>query len=84
MTRFPYESSWGGEESHTLSLARYFREEGHEVIFMGSCPVLLKKFAEEGFEVHPCWGGGDDCHNIRTPQVFPALSFHIVESKKTL
>ena len=57
MTRFPYESSWGGEESHTLNLARFFREKGHEVVFMGSCPILLKRFDEEGFKTSKVWGG---------------------------
>lgn len=57
ITRFPYESSWGGEESHTLDLARHFRKKGFEVIFMGSCPVLLEKFALEGFPVKKVWAG---------------------------
>lgn len=57
ITRFPYESSWGGEESHTMNLARYFKEKGHEVIFMGSCKVLLNKFAEEGFPTQKAWAG---------------------------
>lgn len=56
-TRFPYESAWGGEESHTLNLAKFFRNENHEVWFMGSCPVLLKKFREENFQVRRIWGG---------------------------
>lgn len=57
ITRFPYESSWGGEESHTLTLANYFRRKGYEVIFFGSCPVLLKKFTELGFPTKYVWGG---------------------------
>jgi glycosyltransferase involved in cell wall biosynthesis len=57
ITRFPYESSWGGEESHTLGIAKHFRKQGHEVIFMGSCEVLLKKFEEEGFPTKKVWGG---------------------------
>jgi glycosyltransferase involved in cell wall biosynthesis len=57
MTRFPYESSWGGEESHTLTLAKHLRSKGYEVVFMGSCPVLLKKFTELSFPVKKVWGG---------------------------
>lgn len=57
ITRFPYESSWGGEESHTISIAKYLREKGAEVIFMGSCPVLLEHFKNEGFKTRPTWGG---------------------------
>jgi glycosyltransferase involved in cell wall biosynthesis len=57
ITRFPYESSWGGEESHTLSIARHFRDQGHEVVFMGSCQILLEKFKEQGFETKKVWAG---------------------------
>lgn len=57
MTRFPYESSWGGEESHTLAVARHLKSKGFEVIFMGSCAVLLQKFSEEGFPIKKIWGG---------------------------
>lgn len=57
MTRFPYESSWGGEESHTLAVARHLKSKGFEVVFMGSCAVLLQKFSEEGFPIKKTWGG---------------------------
>lgn len=57
MTRFPYESSWGGEESHTLVLARHFRSLGYEVIFFGNCKVLLERFIKEGFSVRKVGGG---------------------------
>lgn len=57
MTRFPYESSWGGEESHTLAVAKHLKSKGFEVVFMGSCKVLLQKFAEEGFVTKKVWGG---------------------------
>jgi glycosyltransferase involved in cell wall biosynthesis len=57
MTRFPYASSWGGEESHTLAIARHLRDRGYEVIFMGSCPILLEQFKSSGFIIRPTWGG---------------------------
>lgn len=57
ITRFPYESSWGGEESHTLSIAKHLRSKGFDVIFFGSCPVLLQKFSELQFPVRKVWGG---------------------------
>ena len=56
-TRFPYESAWGGEESHTLNLAKYVQSHGFEPIFFGSCPILLQKFSELGFTVRNVWGG---------------------------
>lgn len=57
ITRFPYESEWGGEEHHTIVLARYLKKRGLHVVFMGSCKVLLEKFTSEGFETLELWGG---------------------------
>ncbi len=72
ITRFPFESSWGGEESHTLAIAQYFREQGYEVIFMGSCKVLLKKCKEQGFITKKIWAG----KMIVTPwQLFKSFFF---------
>ncbi len=45
-TRFPLESAYGGAEVQTLSLMRGLRERGHEVSFLGSCPILLKESAK--------------------------------------
>ncbi|MDD3896443.1 MAG: glycosyltransferase family 4 protein [Candidatus Peribacteraceae bacterium] len=45
-TRFPLESAYGGAEVQTLSLMRGLQERGHEVSFLGSCPVLLKEGAK--------------------------------------
>ncbi len=40
-TRFPLQSHYGGAEVQTLTLMKGLRERGHEVSFLGSCPVLL-------------------------------------------
>jgi len=42
-TRFPLESRMGGAEVQTLALMRGLQERGHEVMFLGSCPVLLRE-----------------------------------------
>jgi glycosyltransferase involved in cell wall biosynthesis len=47
-TRFPLESSFGGAEVQTLSLMEGLRGRGHEVGFLGSCDVLLRKTSELG------------------------------------
>ncbi len=57
VTRFPFESRFGGEEVHTLSLMEGLREKGFEISFMGSCPVLLEEFAARNFEVEKTWLG---------------------------
>lgn len=55
VTRFPYESRLGGEEIHTLTVAKALRERGHSVFFMGSCPILLKEFQNKNFPVLKAW-----------------------------
>ncbi len=57
VTRFPFESQWGGEELHTLKLMLELDKRGFEAVFMGSCPELLKAFEENGFEVKKTWLG---------------------------
>src|SRR3989344_9112693 len=47
-TRFPLESHFGGAEVQTLSLMKGLKERGHEVSFLGSCEVLLKRTRELG------------------------------------
>lgn len=47
-TRFPLESALGGAEKQTLSLMCGLRDAGHEVKFLGSCPVLLRLSREHG------------------------------------
>jgi len=51
VTRFPYESSLGGEELHTLTLMQELDRRGVASFFMGSCPVLLSEFEKRHFEV---------------------------------
>lgn len=46
-TRFPLESVMGGTEVQTISLMKGLRERGHDVSFLGSCPMLLRLCREE-------------------------------------
>jgi glycosyltransferase involved in cell wall biosynthesis len=57
ITRFPYESALGGEESHTIEIAKGLRKKGHNIYFLGSCPILLKQFKLNDFKVMRVWGG---------------------------
>jgi len=45
-TRFPLESSYGGAEVQTLTLAEGLRKRGHTVAFLGSCPILCEGMAK--------------------------------------
>jgi glycosyltransferase involved in cell wall biosynthesis len=42
-TRFPFESANGGAENQTTVLMKGLIDRGHEVSFLGSCPVLLDR-----------------------------------------
>jgi len=57
VTRFPYESRFGGEEIHTISLMQGLDKKNCEAFFLGSCPVLLKEFKRNGFETKKMWFG---------------------------
>jgi glycosyltransferase involved in cell wall biosynthesis len=45
-TRFPLESRLGGAERQTISLMEGLRKKGHDVRFLGSCPVLYEESAK--------------------------------------
>lgn len=45
-TRFPLESARGGAENQTQWLMEGLRARGHDVEFLGSCPVLLERTRE--------------------------------------
>ena len=49
--RFPFSSQLGGEELHTLNLAKHWRSQGHDIFLYGSCPVLNNIFQEANFLV---------------------------------
>lgn len=47
-TRFPLESADGGAENQTEWLMEGLRSRGHEVSFLGSCPMLLRRAEKLG------------------------------------
>ena len=51
ITRFPFQSSLGGEELHTLHLAQALKDKGHEVTLFSSDPVLGELFEEHELPV---------------------------------
>lgn len=55
VTRFPFQSRKGGEELHSITLMNALEKKGHEVFFLGSCPVLLTDFKQAGFETRRAW-----------------------------
>lgn len=55
ITRFPFSSQLGGEELHTMAIAKHYRALGHNVIFLTSCNVLLDLAEKDGFETEKAW-----------------------------
>ncbi|MEK7146400.1 MAG: glycosyltransferase family 4 protein [Patescibacteria group bacterium] len=55
VTRFPYESRYGGEEVHTLTLMDSLAKRGFFVAFAGSDPVLLKEFPKQDTPILQTW-----------------------------
>ncbi len=47
-TRFPLESADGGAENQTQWLMEGLKAKGHELSFLGSCPVILARAKESG------------------------------------
>lgn len=73
VTRFPYESVFGGEELHTLALVKEWDRRGVSSFFMGSCPVLLREFKARHFEVRRAWLAKPPVTKVRLV-VFSVLS----------
>ncbi len=57
VTRFPYTSQWGGEELHTLTLAKELDARGIPSFYLGSCRVLGEAFKEAHFDAKFAWLG---------------------------
>jgi len=91
VTRFPYESQWGGEEVHTLELMKALDKRGHEVSFQGSCPHLLKAFDEWNFPVKKTWlskppvtKGRLISFSLLSPLLFLMAGWHVWRAKKKI
>lgn len=59
ITRFPYESTMGGEEWHTITVAEGLQQKGHSVFLSSSCPHILQLFAKKNISHQKIWGGKD-------------------------
>lgn len=55
--KFPFASSFGGGEHHTLELVDGLRDAGGKVYFAGSCSVLLKEFRVRQWNAQRWWAG---------------------------
>lgn len=55
--RFPYSSTLGGGELHTLTLAEELEKKGLEFKLLSSCRVLLNEFAKRHWDYKKIWLG---------------------------
>lgn len=55
--KFPLESSAGGGEEHTITLANALVKKGAGVFLASSCRVLLREFEKRDFPAQRTWGG---------------------------
>ena len=54
-TRFPFESQLGGEELHTIDIAKFYRQKKALVGFIGSCKILLRLFDDNQLQTQSKW-----------------------------
>lgn len=57
VTRFPYQSQWGGEELHTMTLVKELDKRGVPSFYLGGCRILGKAFKEAHFDAKFAWLG---------------------------
>lgn len=89
VTRFPYESQFGGEELHTLRLMEELDDHGHEAFFLGSCRILLKEFKARGFSAKKAWLARPPvtklwllCFTILSPFLFFKAGWMLASAKR--
>lgn len=57
LLKFPFSSSFGGGERHTLDVVTGLHERGAKVFFVGSCSILLKEFRLRQWPALRWWAG---------------------------
>jgi len=55
--KFPYSSSFGGGEKHTIALVRGLISQGFNFHLYSSCPVLLREFKKRAWSAIRGWAG---------------------------
>jgi len=55
--KFPYSSSYGGGEQHTVMMVAGLLKKGFNFYLSSSCPVLLEEFKKRHWPANKSWGG---------------------------
>ncbi len=53
--KFPYRSSFGGGEKHTLLITQELKKCGFDFFLLSSCPTLIKEFSLRNWPVKKIW-----------------------------
>ncbi|MBI4407092.1 MAG: glycosyltransferase [Candidatus Kerfeldbacteria bacterium] len=56
LLKFPYSSTYGGGEQHTLTLVERLGQK-HRFFLLSTCRVLLPEFAKRGWQHQAIWAG---------------------------
>lgn len=57
ITKFPYSSTFGGGEKHTLTLVERLQQRGYHFYLLSTCSVLVPEFQKRGWPVRTVWAG---------------------------
>ncbi|MFA5995225.1 MAG: glycosyltransferase family 4 protein [Patescibacteria group bacterium] len=57
ITKFPYSSTFGGGERHTLTLVEQLQKQGYQFYLLSTCSVLKKEFKKRQWFVRTAWAG---------------------------
>ena len=68
--KFPYSSTFGGGEKHTLTLVEQLRHK-HQFYLLSTCTVLLKEFQQRHWATATTWAGTEPV----TPQALVLFVF---------
>ena len=56
LAKFPYSSTYGGGEKHTLTLVQHLSKE-YDFFLLSTCSVLVSEFKKRGWSVASTWAG---------------------------
>ncbi len=57
ITKFPYSSTFGGGEKHTLTLVEQLQQRGFQFYLLSTCTTLVPEFKKRGWSVQRIWAG---------------------------
>lgn len=81
LTKFPYSSTFGGGEKHTLTLVDRLQQQGHQFFLLSTCSVLVAEFRKRNWPVQTIWAGTEPVTPSALVRFFvtaPCILFNMV------